>query len=175
MSRQLVYFCDLYEQYQPLFFSNWSLWNMAVSILIWYVWYKWIQACWINQVVGKGTWCVFVHSWKFTYTHLSELDIVNDHIECVFAKMHLNDQTYITGVVYRPPNSNVDFTNTMHSILEKVTQYPYYIMGGCNLDLLKHDKHPPLTNFLILCMLTLLYRWSIVPQGWPTSILITIA
>ena len=46
-------------------------------------------------------------------------------------KIQLNGQTYITGVVYRPPNSNiVDFNNTVHSILEKVTQYPRYIMGG---------------------------------------------
>ena len=96
----------------------------------------------------------------------------------------INGQTYITGAVYCPPNSKiVDLNNTMHSILEKVAQYPCYIMGDFNLDLRKHDKHPPLTNFLILCMLTLLYRWSIVPQGWRRilvfsliiSILITIA
>ena len=53
------------------------------------------------------------------------------------------------GVVYSPPNSNtVHFNNTMHSILEKVTQYPRYIMGDFNLDLLKHDKHPPTEKFL---------------------------
>ena len=36
----------------------------------------------------------------------------------------------------------------MQTILEKVTQYPCYIMGDFNLDRLKHDKHPPTETFL---------------------------
>ena len=103
----------------------------------------------LTRLLGRGGGVSLYIAEKFTYIHLSELDIVNDHIECVFAKIHLNGQTYITSVVYRPPNSNiVDFNNTMHSILEKTTQYPCYIMGDFNLDLLKHDKHPPTEKFL---------------------------
>ena len=75
-------------------------------------------------------------------------------------KNHLNGQTYITGFVYRPPNSNiVDFNNTMHSILEKVTKYPCYIMGDFNLDLLKHDKHPSTEIFL-----DIMYANSFIPM-----------
>ena len=40
------------------------------------------------------------------------------------------------------------FDNTMHTVLEKVSQYPYYIMDGVNLDLLKHDKDLPNENIL---------------------------
>ena len=95
-----------------------------------------------NQGYGEGRRCVSVYS-RNDSMYL-ELDIVDDHIECVFAKLHLNGQIYIVGVAYRPPNSNtVAFNNTMHYILEKVTQYPCYIMGDFDLDLLKHDKHPP--------------------------------
>ena len=99
--------------------------------------------------MGRGGGVSLYIAEKIACTELCELDIVDDHIECVFAKLHLNGQTYIVGVVYRPPNSNiVDFNNTMHSILEKVTRYPCYIMGDFNLDLLKHDKHPPTEKFL---------------------------
>ena len=42
----------------------------------------------------------------------------------------------------------MDFNSTMHDILEKVTQYPCYIMGDFNLGLLKHDKHLPTEKFL---------------------------
>ena len=102
----------------------------------------------LTRFLGTGGGVFLCIAEKFTYTHLFELDIVNDYIECVFAKIHLNGQTSITGVVYRPPNNNiVDFNNTMHSILEKVTQYPCYIMGDFNLDLLKHDKHPSTEKF----------------------------
>ena len=81
---------------------------------------------------------------KLAYTDLPELDIVDDCIECVFAKLHVNGQAYLVGVVYRPQNSNImDFNSTMHDVLEKGTQYPCYIMGDFNLDLLKHDKHLP--------------------------------
>ena len=42
---------------------------------------------------------------KNACTEFCELDIADDHIECVFGKFHLNDQTNIVGVVYRPPNT----------------------------------------------------------------------
>ena len=82
----------------------------------------------------------------------------------VFARVHVNGQAYIVGVVYRPPNSIVmDFNSTMHDVLEKVTQYPSYIMGDFNLDLFKHDKHLPTENSLMSCMLIPLYQLSIDP------------
>ena len=42
---QSVQFFVLYEQFQTVFFSDWLLRNMAVSIPIRYLWHKWIQAC----------------------------------------------------------------------------------------------------------------------------------
>ena len=103
----------------------------------------------LTRVMGREGGVSLYIAENIACTELCELDIVDDHIECVFAKLHLNGQTYIVGVVYRPPNSNiVDFNNTMHFILEKVTRYPCYIMGDFNLDLLKHDKHPPTEKFL---------------------------
>ena len=99
--------------------------------------------------MGRGGGVFLYTAEKNACTELCKLDIVDDRIECVFAKLHLNCQTCIVGVVCLPPNSNfVYFNNTMHSILEKLTQYPCYIMGDFNLDLLKHDQHPPTEKFL---------------------------
>ena len=36
----------------------------------------------------------------------------------------------------------------MHYILEKLGRQQCYIMGDFNLDLLKHEKHPPTKQFL---------------------------
>ena len=87
------------------------------------------------------------------------LGIVDDCIEFVFARVHVDSQAYIVGVVYCPPNSNVmDFNSSMHDVLEKVTQYPYYIMDDFNLDLLKHDKHLPTEKIL-----DVMYANSFIP------------
>ena len=123
---------------------------MAASILIRYLWHMWIQACWLNQGYGEGRRCVSVYSRKKNAcTELCELDIVDDHNECVFAELLLNGQTYIVGVVNRPPNSNiVDFNNTMHSILGEGDTVSLLHYGRLNLDLLKHDKYPPTEKYL---------------------------
>ena len=49
--------------------------NMAVSILIRYLWHKWIQACWIDQGYGKGRRCVSVYSRKKLHV-LYSVDLV---------------------------------------------------------------------------------------------------
>ena len=93
------------------------------------------------------------------YTEFQELNIVEDHIECVFVKIMDKGNVLIVGTVYRPPNSNiVDFNNTMSNILEKIGHHSCYVMGDYNLDLLKHDKHPPTENFL-----DVMYAHSFIP------------
>ena len=44
------------------------------------------------------------------------------------------------------------------AVKEKVTQYPCYIMGDFNLDLLKHDKHLPMEKFI-----DVMYANSFIP------------
>ena len=61
----------------------------------------------------------------------------------------IRGHTYFIGLVYRPQNSNItEFSNAMHSILDKIASRPCYIMGDYNLDLLKHEIHHPTENFL---------------------------
>ena len=72
-----------------------------------------------------------------------------DHIECIVIKITIKGHTYFVGLVYRPRNSNItEFSNTMHSILDKVASKPCYIMGDYKLDLLKHEIYHPTENFL---------------------------
>ena len=94
------------------------------------------------------------------YTEFQELNIVEDHVECVFVKMMYKGNVIIVGTVYRPPNSNiVDFNDTMSNILEKIGHHSCYIMGDYNLDLLKHDKHPLTAKIsLMSCMPILSYQ-----------------
>ena len=74
------------------------------------------------------------------YTEFQELNIVEDHIECVFVKRMDKGNLFIVGTVYRLPNGNiVDFNKTMSNILEKIGHHSCYIMGDYNLNLLKHD------------------------------------
>ena len=81
------------------------------------------------------------------------------HIECVFVKICHMNQTLIVGVVYRPPNNNIaDFNDSMHFVLEKIACQPCYIMGDFNLDLLKHELHPPSEKFL-----DTMYANSLIP------------
>ena len=83
------------------------------------------------------------------YSEIQELNMVEDHIECIFIKITIRGHTYFIGLVYWPPNSNItEFSNTMHSILDKVASKQCYIMGDYNLDLPKHEIHHPTENFL---------------------------
>ena len=121
----------------------------------------------LTRTAGKGGGVSLYIAEKLAYTELPELGIVDNCIEWVFARVHVNGQAYIVGVVYRPPNSNVmGFNSTMLDILEKVTQYPCYIMGDFNLDLLKHDKHLPTEKFL-----DVMYANSFIPTiNRPTKV-----
>ena len=93
------------------------------------------------------------------YTEFWEMNIVEDHIKCVFVKITEKGNVITVGTVYRPPNSNnVDFNDTMSNISEKIGHPSCYIMGDYNLDLLKHDKHPLTENFL-----DVMYANSFIP------------
>ena len=75
--------------------------------------------------------------------------MVEDYIECIFIKITIRGHTYFIGLVYRHPSCNItEFSNTIHSILDKVASKPCYIMGNYNLDLLKHEIHHPTEKFL---------------------------
>ena len=103
----------------------------------------------VTRQSGKGGGVSLFISDDIIYSEIQELDMVEDHIECIFIKITTRGHTYFIGLAYRPPNSNItEFSNTIHSILDKVASKHCYIMGDYNLDLLKHEIHQPIANFL---------------------------
>ena len=71
------------------------------------------------------------------YSELTELCMVSDYIECIFVKIMHNDLSYVIGVMYRPPNSNiVMFNEKLNNILSPISHMPCYIIGDYNIDLL---------------------------------------
>ena len=68
-----------------------------------------------------------------------------DHIiETKFAEiLNKNGKNIIIGVVYRPPNGNLDsFKKAMNAILEKVNRENKlcYLIGDFNVDLFKSES-----------------------------------
>ena len=113
----------------------------------------------LTREIGKGGGVSLFICDSIMYCELLEFNMVCEYIECVFVKINCMGHNFIVGVVYRPPNSNIsDFNDSIHDILEKVSNYPCYIMGDFNLDLLKHELHRPTEKFL-----DIMYANSYIP------------
>ena len=101
---------------------------------------------------------------EISYSELTEITKVQECIECLFLKINFKGIIYIIGIVYRPPDSDIEqFTATLNDILSQISHLPCYIMGDYNLDLLKHECHNPTENFLntMYCVLKLLDTFNI--------------
>ena len=62
-----------------------------------------------------------------------------------------HEKNLIVGIIYRPPNQNVnDFVTRMNEILGKISRDNKicYIMGDFNLNLLKNQNHNATGEFL---------------------------
>ena len=100
---------------------------------------------------------------EMLFSELTEFTKVLEYIECLFLKINSKDISYVIGIVYRPPNSDVEqFSETFNDILSQITHVPCYIMEDYNLDLLKHECHQPtehsLNTMYSNSMLPLIYK-----------------
>ena len=85
------------------------------------------------------------------------MSIFNETIESVFIEIEghiLNSKkNIIIGVVYRPPNQNIDeFIRHVEPILEEIQSKNKlaYILGDYNINILKYKEHSLTGNFLDL-------------------------
>ena len=64
-------------------------------------------------------------------------------IETLFIELQYNNKSYVIGVVYRVPNTNVElYINEINSIIEPIrNEHDVIIMGDFNICLLQNDKH----------------------------------
>ena len=96
----------------------------------------------------KGGGVSLFVSEKCIYSEMANHCMVNDYIESLFVKITNNGMTFVIGIVYRQPNSDiVQFTETLNDILGEISHMPCHIMGDYNIDLLK--KWAPSTNWRI--------------------------
>ena len=79
----------------------------------------------------------------------------NDNIESIFVEVDKSDfsldRNVVIGVLYRPPNTDIDiFNDYLGNILANVEgeKKICYIMGDYNINLSNHNSHPKTTSFL---------------------------
>ena len=89
----------------------------------------------------------------------------NNSIESVFIEIDKNqlgkDKNVIIGVVYRPPNSDINmFNGHMSELLTKIKSERKYVscLGEYNISLLNYDTHGPTQEFA-----DLMYSHSLFP------------
>ena len=103
----------------------------------------------LTRLNNQGGGVSLFVSQEFTYSELNELSVVTDYIECLFIKLNTTGSSYIIGVVYRPPNSDITlFNDKINDILGQISNTSCYIMGDYNIDLMKHESHMQTNVFL---------------------------
>ena len=105
----------------------------------------------VNELVRGHGVSVYIRS-IYESTIIDRYTICKEYLECIFIDVTFGINSYIIGVVYRPPNSNVnsfteEFFNMVNSIKSKFKK-PLYLMGDYNLDLLKYDENKYVCEFL---------------------------
>ena len=102
-----------------------------------------------TRCLSKGGGISLFVSKYFVSSEMVDLRLVNEYIESLFVKISNNNMSCVIGLVYRPPNSTlIKFIEILNDILAEISHMPCYIMGDYNIDLLKHECHPPTERFL---------------------------
>ena len=88
------------------------------------------------------------------YQIRSNLCLTDDVSECIFIEIDKEifkkDKNIIIGVIYRPPDSDLNALNTSMSLLlsELQENKHCYIMGDYNINLLNYENHQPTAEFI---------------------------
>ena len=81
-----------------------------------------------------------------------DLCISNDSAESLFVEIiRKNEKNIIVGVIYRPPEQNVnDFCVELEQLLSDISKNNKFcaLLGDWNLDLMKHGRHKLTAEFL---------------------------
>ena len=119
----------------------------------------------ITRSHGKGGGVSLLISDVFVYSELTDMCIVSDYIECVFARIMYNEFSWVIGAIYRPPNSNIAmFNEKLNDILSQVSHMSCYIIGDYNIDLIKHGSHSQTEQLLDIMHSNSLIPMFINPQ-----------
>ena len=115
-----------------------------------------------NNKSGGGV-SVFIKN-SVEYICRNDLNTLNDCIESLFIELPkngINNKNTVIGIIYRPPNSDIDVLNeAMCNILEtlKFENKLTYIMGDFNINLFNYDSHTKTADFI-----NLMFSYSYAP------------
>ena len=77
---------------------------------------------------------------------------INELTESLFIQVtNSRHKDVIVGVIYKPPNIDVEqFNDNLEHLLKTLTKErrPCYLLGDYNINLLKQDKHLPTKRFI---------------------------
>ena len=89
------------------------------------------------------------------YFRRNELEVFTVDVESVFIEVNKNvvhsDKNVIIGVIYRPPNTNLDnFLLYIDDLLDRLSKENKfcYLLGDYNLNILNCDKHDKTSQFI---------------------------
>ena len=92
-----------------------------------------------NKTKSKGSGvCLYIYN-SFNFKKLDSVSVCKDHIETLFVKITSSSEPTVIGVVYRPPNCNLEhFNKEYERILDELNGSSVYILGDFNIDILKN-------------------------------------
>ena len=119
----------------------------------------------VNRFGRQGGGVSILIQERIDYVKRADLCHSTDFIECVFVEVFkgkINSNKHIiVGVIYRPPNTNLeDFNNLLNDILESVQREnkSIYLLGDYNIDLLNSNHHNNSSQFI-----DIMYSYSLFP------------
>ena len=102
----------------------------------------------------KGGVCMYI-SEELEYKLRTDLCQANPNYESCFIEIENKNKNVIVGVVYRahtPINNFIKDIELIYSKINSENKY-VYVMGDCNLDLLKTDIHRPIHEIVdFICL-----------------------
>ena len=93
---------------------------------------------------------------------ITSISCVETDVECVAVEVKCPKGFYVCASIYRPPKGNVySFFRRLNEILNYISGKKYkgiYLLGDWNIDLLKQDSNPVVSQFT-----NILYSYSCLP------------
>ena len=118
------------------------------------------DSCYQSKIAGKskGSGLGLYIKDTYTFDEIFESSICSPDIEALFIKITNTNAPIIIGVIYRPPNGNLNnFNQQFHCILETLPKSNVYIAGDFNMNLHSVYEHAGARLFQESCLSTGFY------------------
>ena len=103
-----------------------------------------------NNPLSYGGVALFIRE-DIVCNIIPNLSHMSAHFESIFIECTIDKTTFVLGVIYRRPNTNMnDFNDTLTGVLDilRRKRCKCYLMGDYNLNLLNYDQNGDVQQFL---------------------------